>query len=125
MDRQRQAGAVRVGCILLVTVFAMFALPTLFVLWKLLPAKTAASELYDYMVEQAKEAGDTPASLLKQRLVSKARELDLPIDAGIVKVELPSGRIRISASFTVPIEFPGYTYDWEFDLRVERPLSPK
>ena len=24
--------------------------------------------------------------------------------------------------FTVPLEFPGYTYNWDFDLKVDRSL---
>jgi len=28
----------------------------------------------------------------------------------------------MSAQFTVPLEFPGYTYEWEFDLQVDRPI---
>jgi len=28
--------------------------------------------------------------------------------------------VRMRAQFTVPLEFPGYTYNWEFDLQVDR-----
>ena len=28
----------------------------------------------------------------------------------------------MKAVFTVPLEFPGYTYEWDFDLEVERPI---
>jgi len=26
------------------------------------------------------------------------------------------------AQFTVPLDFPGYVYNWDFDLQVERPI---
>ena len=106
-------------------VFALFASPAFFIAWKAVPVKTATSALYDYMVEQAKWAGDTPAEVLEKRIVSKANELNIPIDPRFVKVARPAGKIHISASFTVPIEFPGYTYNWDFDLDVERPVPIK
>ncbi len=90
--------------------------------WKAIPVKIATSELYDFMVEQAKWAGSTPEETIKKRIVDKARELNLPVDPKSVSAERAGDKLRMRATFTVPLEFPGYTYNWNFDLRVDRSI---
>ena len=118
MQRQRQAGDGKLGCILWSLVLIAGGL----VAWKAVPVKIATSELYDYMVEQAKWAGNTPSDVLQKRIVNKANELELSVDPKFVTVEKGGDKIRMNATFTVPLEFPGYTYEWDFDLQVERPI---
>lgn len=118
MDRKRQAGDGKLGCVL----WSALLIAGVLVAWKAVPVKIATSELYDFMVEQAKWAGNTPSEVLQKRIVSKANELDLPVDPRAVTAEKVADKIRMSASFTVPLEFPGYTYEWDFDLQVERPI---
>ena len=56
------------------------------------------------------------------RILAKARELDLPVDPKRVSVERRGARIVLKASYTVPVEFPFYTYNWKFDVVVDRPV---
>ena len=109
MQRQRQAGDGKLGCIL----WSLLLIAGVMVAWKAVPVKIATSELYDFMVEQAKWAGNTPPEVLQKRIVSKANELNLPVDPKLVTAERPGDRIRMKAVFTVPLEFPGYTYEWD------------
>ncbi len=118
IDRRKQAGDGKLGCIL----WSLLLIAGVLIAWKAVPVKIATSELYDFMVEQAKWAGNTPSEVLQKRIVSKADELDLPVDPKFVKAEKTGDKIRMSATFTVPLEFPGYTYEWDFDLQVERPI---
>jgi hypothetical protein len=118
IDRRKQAGDGKLGCIL----WSLLLIAGVLVAWKAVPVKIATSELYDFMVEQAKWAGNTPSEVLQKRIVSKAAELDLPVDPKLVTVEKGGDKIRMGATFTVPLEFPGYTYEWDFDLQVERPI---
>jgi len=119
MTRHRSsAGQGKLGCILwsaLVLVGAMIA-------WKMIPVKIAAAELQDFMVEQAKFGAGSTAEVIKSRILNKARQVDLPLDKKDVVVTKGGGRIRMSAAFTVPVEFPGYVYYWDFDLEVDRPI---
>ncbi|MEO7795982.1 MAG: hypothetical protein ABIV06_14535 [Thermoanaerobaculia bacterium] len=117
-DRAKQAGDGKLGCILWTLLLGAGVL----VGWKAIPVKIASSELYDYMVEQAKWAGNTPSEVLQKRIVNKGNELELPVDPKLVTVEKANDKIRMEAAFTVPLEFPGYTYEWDFDLQVERPI---
>jgi hypothetical protein len=113
-----QAGDSKIGCILWSLLLAVGILAGV----KMIPVKVKTSELYDFMVEQAKWAASASEETLARRIVDKGRQLDLPFDQRQVKVEKLNDRVRMQAVFVVPIEFPGYTYDWQFDLKVERPI---
>ncbi len=116
--RRGQAGDSKLGCILWTLLLAAGVL----IGWKAIPVKVATSELYDFMVEQAKWAASTPEETLKRRIVDKAKELDLPLEPRGVTAERAGDKLRMRATFTVPLEFPGYTYNWNFDLRVDRSI---
>lgn len=116
--RQGEAGDGKLGCILWGLLLAIGVL----IGWKAIPVKIATSELYDFMVEQAKWAGHTSAETIEKRIFSKANELNLPVDRRNIDATKGGGRLRMRATFTVPLEFPGYTYNWDFDLQVERPI---
>ena len=120
MSRSRaQAGDSKLGCIL----WTLLLVVGVMIGWKAIPVKIASSELYDYMVEQAKWAGSASEDALKKRVIDKGIELNLPLDPQRVVVEKPPGdKIRMRVQFMVPLEFPGYTYEWEFDLRVDRSI---
>lgn len=113
-----QAGEGKIGCIFWTLVIVVLAV----VGWKMIPIKIATSELYDYMVEQAKWAATTPPEQLQKGILAEARRLNLPVEAQDVKVVIDSGRIKMSARFTVPVDFPVRTYNWDFNLEVDRPV---
>jgi len=89
---------------------------------KMVPVKIASSELYDFMEEQAKFAAAASPDTIAKSILSKAKELDLPVTKEDVHVERVGDNIRMRAVFTVPVEFPGYTYLWHFDHQVNRPI---
>jgi len=115
---RRHSGEGRIGCILWAAVVAIGGL----IAWKAIPVKIAASELQDFMVEQAKFAANASAETIQGRILNKADEVELPLEKKGVKVTKGGGRIRMEAQFTVPLEFPGYVYYWDFDLQVDRPI---
>jgi hypothetical protein len=119
MIRSRaQAGDGKLGCILWLILVVVGAL----IGWKTIPVKLASSELYDFMVEQAKWAGSTSPEVIAKRIYGKSQELKLPVDPKNVSAERYGDNIRMRAVFTVPLDFPGYTYNWDFDLQVDRPI---
>lgn len=111
-------GQGRIGCILWLLAVAAF----LTVVWKMVPVKIATAELEDYMVEQAKFAGRASAETLKKRVLARAKELDIPLTTKTLKVTKTANRVRMQARYTIPIEFPFYTYYWEFEHDVDRPV---
>lgn len=119
MRRMRYArGDSRIGCAIWITLLAIFIL----VCAKMVPVKIASSTLQDFMTEEAKFAGNRKAPQIKKRVLDRARELDIPLDPKKLEVTRGRGRVRMVASYTVPVKFPGYTYFWDFELTVDRPV---
>jgi len=116
--RSAEAGSGNLGCILWVVVLAIAVL----IAWKAIPVKVRSAELYDHMVEITKFGAHSTPEEMEKDILNKAKELDLPLDKEHVKVERIGDRVRMEASYTVPLEFPGYTYKWHFDHQVDRPL---
>ena len=55
-----------------------------------------------------------PPSWVQQQLVKNAVDYGLPPDAVITPVQ-QDNRVEVRVQFTRPIEFPGFTYQYEFD----------
>lgn len=116
--RNGERGEGNFGCILWALALGLAAL----ISWKMVPVKLNTSELYDFMEEEAKFAANTPPEQIAKAIVGKAQVLGLPVTKEQVKVERVGDNIRMEASYTVPVEFPGYTYNWSFSHKVDRPI---
>ncbi len=114
----RQRGEGRAGCMFWVAVLIVGAL----IGFKVVPVKFASARFYDYMYEQAKYAQRSKPEFIKKVIMRKARELNLPIDPKKVVVKKRGGRILIQAEYTVNLEFPGYTYVWNFQEEIDEPI---
>lgn len=117
--RNAEKGEGNLGCILWVVLLAV----GLLLAWKMIPVKVNSAELYDYMDELARfsAAKDSPEEI-KKKILSRASELHLPLDKEHVTVVHDGDRITMSVEYTVPIEFPGYTYNWHFKHDLDRPI---
>ena len=119
MRLRRQAGEGVLGCVVWLVIAGIGAL----ILMKMVPVKMASSELLDFMVEQAKFAGRrTTPQLVKKAIHEKAVQLGLPVTAKDVTVSLTGGRIVMRCTYSVPVDLVFYTYVWEFDHQVNRPV---
>ncbi len=116
--QRRQRGEGRLGCLFWGIVLAIVILIAI----KAVPVKYSSSKLFDFMDEQAKFAQQVKPDYMKRAILRKARELELPLDPKRLTVEKTGGRIRIRASYEVPLEFPGYTYIWHFEEEIDEPI---
>jgi hypothetical protein len=116
--RMAERGEGNLGCIFWVVLLGLAVLIGV----KMVPVKVATSQLYDYMEEQAKFAATAPPDALAKGIVGKSKDLELPVTKDDVHVERVGDNIRMHAAFTVPVDFPGYTYMWHFDFQVNRPI---
>lgn len=117
--RIAEKGEGNLGCILWVLLLAV----GLLIAWKMIPVKVNSAELYDYMDELARfSAGKEEPEVIKKKILSRAGELRLPLDKEHVFVERNGDRIRMSVDYTVPVQFPGYTYNWHFSHELDRPI---
>ena len=114
MSRQRGQG--KIGCALWILAFVVAGM----VAFKMIPVKVKTSELHSFMVDQAKWAGNSTTEALKKSILAKALELGLPLDEKGVNVAKDRDHVRMEVTYTVPIEFPGYTYNWDFHEMVDR-----
>ena len=116
MRRTAGLGEGKVGCILWCVVLVLAGL----VAYQAIPVKLASTQLYDYMDDQARFGARTSATALKARVLKRAQELDLPVTPNDLTVTKTGGIIKMNCKFTDPVYILGYTYNWKFDLEVER-----
>jgi hypothetical protein len=117
--RIAERGEGNLGCILWLLVLALAVM----IAWKAIPVKVASAELYDFMDEVARTAGvNTTAEDVKKAILDRAYELKLPLDKDHVTVKREGDRLLMRAEYTVPVEFPGYTYQWHFVHEMDRPI---
>ena len=114
----RQRGEGRIGCLFWAVVLAIVVLVGI----KMVPIKYASAQFFDYMDEQAKFAQRMKPDDMKKSILRKARELDIPIKPKDLNVTKRGDRIKINAYYVVPVEFPGYTYVWEFREEIDEPI---
>jgi hypothetical protein len=117
-NRAAERGSGNLGCILWVLVLILGVM----VASKVIPVKIASAELYDFMEEIAKFSAKTPPEELKKQIMDKATVLKLPVVKDDIKVQRVGDSIRMEVSYTVPLEFPGYTHNWAITHQVERAI---
>lgn len=115
---RRSSGQGKIGCIFWILLLGVAILIAV----KMIPVKIRTAELHDFMVEQAKWSAGRSAEQVERSILARARELDLPLEEKNVRVEKrgQNERIIMEAEYVVPVEFPGYTYEWEFLHQVDR-----
>ncbi len=112
-------GEGRIGCIFWLVVLAVGVI----VAWEVVPIKLRSTQFYDFMEDQAAIATyDENIEGMKKRILAKAADLKIPLDKEKLLVERHGDNIRMRAAYTIPAEFPGYTYYWDFKHEIDRPL---
>ena len=118
MRRRSERGDGNVGCIVWLLVLVIVVV----IGWKAIPVKLRTSQLYDHMVELSKFSPQAPPDDLERSILKRAGELELPLDKEGVVVQRIGDRIKMEARYAVPLHYPGYTYEWEFNHVVDRPI---
>ena len=114
---RRQGGDTTLGCALWIVVLLVFAV----ICWHAIPVKMRTAELHAYMEDQAQLAGRLPAEQIERRILQRAEDLSLPITKKELTVRKTANRIFMEVTYTVPLEFPLYTYNWQFEHKVDLP----
>jgi len=117
--RIAERGEGNLGCIVWLLVLGLAVM----ICVKAVPVKIASAELYDFMDEMARSAGvNTTADDVKKAILERAAQLKLPLQKDMVTVDRQGDRLLMRAEYTVPVEFPGYTYNWHFVHELDRPI---
>jgi len=119
MKRAGERGEGRMGTLFGLSVLGL----TIYLGIKVIPIMINAYAFRDYIEQESRFAAlrNKDEEVIK-RVVRKAAELELPVDAKAVKVNRGAGRFDIAVRYTVPIETPIYTYNWVFDEKYSAPL---
>ena len=119
MSRNRwQRGEGQFGCL----VGLVFLLIAGLIAYRMIPVKVRAADLRETVVSEARSAGQHRDKTIIGNIVSKAKQLDLPITEQDVHVRRANNYIYIDVAYTVPVQFPGYTYNWHFEHKAENPV---
>lgn len=110
--RKSELGGARLSFLITVVIIAIAA----YAGYLYIPIAYQANTLKDFMQHQCDMAvarGYGP-NWVADQLVKSAAEYDLPKTAEITPAQ-KDNRIEVRVHFIKPIEFPGYTYQYEFD----------
>jgi anaerobic selenocysteine-containing dehydrogenase len=115
-ERTTERGSARLKFILVMAVIGVVA----YMGYMYLPVAYQAyifKDLMQHDVDVASSQG-YPVSWVKDQLVKSAPEYGVPADAVITPAQRDN-RIEVTVQFVRPIEFPGYTYQYNFDHTVK------
>ena len=115
---RRERGEGQFGCLVGLVVLLLAGL----VAYKLIPVKVKAADLRETVVDEARPAGQLKDLPLLGNILNKAKLLGLPVAEENVKIRRTNNYIYIDVEYTVPVEFPGYTYQWHFEHHAENPI---
>ena len=115
-----QRGDVPVGCL----VGGAVGLIVMLVAIKVVPIMINVGELDKEISVLADRANrrEYHDERIRKDILHKAESLDLPVTKKNIDIKRTSNRIKITVRYTVPIEFPGYTYLWHKEHYQDRPL---
>ena len=115
---RREKGEGQLGCIVGLIVLAL----GVFIAWKMIPVKVKAAEVRQVVVDEAKSAGTHNDKVIMGNILAKAREDNMPITEDNVKIRRGNNEITVELNYVVPIEFPGYTYQWHINNTATNPI---
>lgn len=115
-----ERGEGRLGCLFGV----ILLLVGLLIAYKMIPIKVKAAEIRDVVHDEAKSAGTHRDDRIRKAILDVAVKEGLPITEDNIEIErtVNASQIRVEVKYTVPVEFPGYTYQWNFHHKAENPI---
>jgi len=116
--RRRERGEGQFGCLVGLIVLAI----GIFIAYKMIPVKVKAAEIRQEVVDEAKSAGTHNDDKIRAAILAKAREDELPITEDNIKINRGINQITIQVDYVVPIDFPGYTYQWHIHHEQSNPI---
>lgn len=117
---RRELGEGQFGCL----VGLVFLLAAGLIAYKMIPVKVKAAELRDTVTDEAKSAGRHSDAIIRKQILAKAEQLRIPLKESDIKIERQANNtlIIVEVNYTVPVEFPGFVYQWDFRVKTENPI---
>ncbi|HEX2836016.1 MAG TPA: hypothetical protein VHW00_23630 [Thermoanaerobaculia bacterium] len=119
MRRKRhERGEGQFGCLVGLALLLVAAL----IAYKMIPVKVKAAEMRDVVYDESKSAGQHNDKQITKAIVTKAEQLGFAVKESDVRIDRTPANIRVEVNYVVPVDFPGYTYQWEFHHKAENPI---
>jgi hypothetical protein len=118
LRNRRERGEGQFGCLVGIVVLLLAGL----IAYRMIPIKVKAAELRDTIVDESKSAGQHGREQIMASILDKAKRLELPVSKNDIEIDRKANEIRIDVRYTVPVNFPGYTYQWKFHHHTENPI---
>lgn len=115
---RRERGEGQMGCLVGLVLLVLAAL----IAYRLIPVKVRTADLRETVVDEAKSAGQHNDREILGAIIIKAKLNELPVTEDNVRINRTSNYIRVDVDYTVPVEFPGYVYNWHFHHHAENPV---
>lgn len=115
---QAARGDTKLGCAFWLLVLGFAA----YVGYQAVPAQVKAAELEKFMEGQAERSAEGSLEKMETRVLGRIKDLGLPVDKKALHVKRTGGRIRITYSYSIPINLVVTTYDWQFEVKVDRQI---
>jgi hypothetical protein len=117
-NNRRERGEGNFGCL----VGLIFLVIAAFIAYKVIPVKVKNASLRAAITDEAKSAGTHNDATIQQYILAKAQEEGLPVTTEDIQIRRGSNEISVDVTYTVPIQFPGYTYNWHIEHHVSNPI---
>lgn len=110
-----QRGKTNLSAIVALVLFIAFV----YAMFKIVPHFMNNYELEDYMKTEARflSYGQRTEIEARGNITRKAQSLDIPTDS--LKISKEGRRVKMNLSYTVSVEFPGYTFTKDFVIAVD------
>jgi len=118
LRNRRERGEGQFGCLVGLALLVIAGL----VAYRMIPIKVKAAELRDTISDEAKSAGNRDNRTIERTILDKAQRLELPVKKSGITIRRRANEIAVDVKYTVPVEFPGYTYKWKFHHHAENPI---
>jgi hypothetical protein len=115
---RRERGEGQFGCLVGLVFLAIAGL----IAYKMIPVKVKAADLRDTVQDYAKSAGQFNDKAIAEAILTKAQALGLPVSENDIEITRRPNEIKVEVNYTVPVKFPGYTYNWKFNHKSENPI---
>jgi hypothetical protein len=118
LRKRLQRGEGQFGCLVGLVLLLIAGL----VAYKMIPIKVKAAEMRDVVQDESRSAGTRSDRDISRAILGKAEQLGLPITEDNVKINRVANAITVEVSYTVPVQFPGFTYNWKFNHKEQNPI---
>ena len=115
---RRERGESNFGCLIGIVVLLIAGM----LAYKLIPIKVKTADLRDTVMDAARSAGNLNDAQIKHNILNKAKHLELPVAEDNVKVRRQSSIVYVDVEYDVPVDLPGYTFNWHFQHKTENPI---